>query len=315
MPFTMRDLAPDDAGDLADLMRRIEADHPTGFCLAADEVVELMRDKPDSVFEGAFDEHALVGFTTVIPAQPQEEHRLLLFGDVDPERLGEGLGTTLFTRSLERARAIHADVAPGVRARYATAALADRPDQADLMLAAGMESGRHGFLMVADLHEELPSPRLPDGLTVTDFDVSTAEELRLAHNAAFADYPDGSDLDAEFWTMFMVRASHNRPHLAAVARDGSGAVAGYVFAHEYVVAMSGGTEPEIYVPYVGTLPAHRGRGLATGLLTHVLHTVRAEGFATASLNVDTHNPTGALGIYERAGFRQSYRQDFYHLRE
>jgi hypothetical protein len=34
---------------------------------------------------------------------------------------------------------------------------------------------------------------------------------------------------------------------------------------------------------------------------------------TASLNVDTANPTGALGIYERTGFRQSYRQDFYHL--
>ena len=79
--------------------------------------------------------------------------------------------------------------------------------------------------------------------------------------------------------------------------------------------MSGGPGPEIYVPYVGTLPEHRGRGLATGLLIQVLHAARTGGFATASLNVDTHNPTGALGIYERAGFRQAYRQDFYHLRE
>ena len=39
------------------------------------------------------------------------------------------------------------------------------------------------------------------------------------------------------------------------------------------------------------------------------------GYATASLHVDTDNPTGALGIYERAGFRQLYRQDSYHLDE
>ena len=57
------------------------------------------------------------------------------------------------------------------------------------------------------------------------------------------------------------------------------------------------------------------RGLATGLLSRVLHGAREAGYPTASLNVDTENPTGALGIYERAGFRQSYRQDFYHLDE
>ncbi len=316
MALTTRDLGPEDADAIAELMVRIESDHPTGFCLGAEEILELMRDKPDSVFAGTFDGTDLVAFTTVVPHQPQaDEHRFILFGDVDPARLGEGLGTQMFQRSLERARAIHAEVAPQVSARYASAALADRPDQLALMVDAGLEAGRHGFLMVADLADELPAPRLPDDLTVAAFDVASAEELRQAHNAAFADYPDWSDLDVEFWTMFMVRAAHNRPHLSVVARDRSGAVAGYVFAHEYVVPMSGGPGPEVYVPYVGTLPGHRGRGLATALLAHVLHRSREAGFASASLNVDTHNPTGALGIYERAGFRESYRQDFFHLKE
>ena len=67
------------------------------------------------------------------------------------------------------------------------------------------------------------------------------------------------------------------------------------------------------MPYVGTLPAHRGRGLATGLLAEVLRRASDAGYVSASLNVDTANPTGALGIYERAGFRQLYRQDSYHL--
>ena len=47
---------------------------------------------------------------------------------------------------------------------------------------------------------------------------------------------------------------------------------------------------------------HRGRGLASRLLRHALASYRAAGYAEASLDVDTNNPTGAFGVYERAGF-------------
>jgi len=39
------------------------------------------------------------------------------------------------------------------------------------------------------------------------------------------------------------------------------------------------------------------------------------GFDTSSLDVDTANPTGALGLYERAGYAVRYRQDNYTLVE
>ncbi len=39
MAITTRELTPADADETADLMARIEADHPTGFCLDAGEVV------------------------------------------------------------------------------------------------------------------------------------------------------------------------------------------------------------------------------------------------------------------------------------
>jgi ribosomal protein S18 acetylase RimI-like enzyme len=316
MGITTRDLAPDDAELLAALMARIEADHPTGFCLGATEVVELMADEPPAVFEGAFDGDDLVAYTTIIHGAPNEDgQRFTLFGDVDPARLGEGLGTLMLRRSLDRARALHASAAPDVPARYTQQALQGRDDQTDLLVRAGFAPGRHSFLMVADLHAGIPKLVLPDGLQVHAFDPIEAEELREAHNAAFADYPDGTAIGAGFWNTFMVKAAHNRHHLSLVARAGSGAVAGYVFAHEYSVAPSGGTAPEIHIPYVGTLPAHRGRGLASGLLARVLRLSRAAGYDTASLNVDSANPTGALGIYERAGFRRAYRQDFYRLDE
>ena len=316
MAIVVRDLAPEDAEIIAALMLRIEADHPTGFCLGVVEIVEMMMRGAGTVFEGAFDGDELVAFTTLFHSPPgAEAQRFQIFGDVDPARLGEGLGTVMLARSLDRARTIHAVDAPGRAAHFTTTALAGREDQADLMRSAGLRLSRHSFLMVADLKESPPAPRLPEDLNVTPFDPDCGEELRLAHNAAFAGYPDRSDASTEFWNAFMVTASHSRPELAAVARDRDGAVAGYVFAHEYSVPPSGGPGPEIHVPYVGTLPAHRGRGLATGLLARVLRASRERGYVTASLNVDTQNPTGALGIYERAGFRQSYRQDSYRLDE
>ena len=85
--------------------------------------------------------------------------------------------------------------------------------------------------------------------------------------------------------------------------------------HEYELAPSGAAGREAYVAYVGTLPAYRGRGLATRLLAHTLRACRDAGFCTSSLDVDTENPTGALGIYERAGYVVHYRQDTYALEE
>jgi mycothiol synthase len=316
MGITPRELTVDDAPALADLMTRIEADHPTGFCLGPVEVRELMSHKPDAVFEGAYDGDDLVAYTTVMPGVPLEDgQRFILFGDVDPSRLGEGIGTLMLTRSLDRSRAIHAADAPHVPARFSVTALAGRDDQAGLLAAAGMRPGRHSFLMVADLSDRVAGPDLPAGLHVSVFDADLGEELRLAHNEAFADYPDGTPISADFWATFMVRAAHDRHHLSLVARDEGGAVAGYVFAHEYAVPPSGGAGPELHVPYLGTLHRYRRRGLAGSLLSRVLALGRDAGYVTASLNVDTANPTGALGLYERAGFRQSYRQDSYHLDE
>jgi mycothiol synthase len=314
MGIATRDLTPGDAAATAALMLRIEADHPTGFCLGAGEVAEFMTDKPDAVFEGAFDGDHLVAFTAIMPSVPTEKgQRFTLFGDVDPQRQGEGLGTLMLGRSVDRARAIHAANAPGTPFRIAGAALADRADQAELMRSAGFEQGRHSFLMVAELPDELPELVLPEGVTVEPFDLATSDELRDSHNTAFADHPEFTEISRDFWKLYMVTSAHARPALSVVARDPRGSVAAYVFAHEYAVPPSGGAGPEIHVPFVGTLPSHRGRGLATALLSRVLHLSAGAGYVTASLSVDTANPSGALGIYERAGFRQSYRQDFYHL--
>ena len=46
----------------------------------------------------------------------------------------------------------------------------------------------------------------------------------------------------------------------------------------------------------------RRRGLAAALVARSLVVLRDRGMTSAWLGVDADNPTGALGVYERAGF-------------
>ena len=243
-------------------------------------------------------------------------HPFLFFGDVDPARLGRGFGTTMLARAVVAAREIHQREAPSETIRVGTRALEGRDDQADLLRAHGFVLDRHNFLMFSAL-DALPVPVLPDDLALSTFDPVDSEELRSAQNLAFADYPSYTDIDELNWAAFMVTGTHTRPDQSFVLRDPArgNAVAAYVFTHEYAIAPSGEEGREAYVAYVGTLPAHRGRGLATNLLAHTLHACKAAGFDASSLDVDTANPTGALGIYERAGYAVRYRQDNYKLEE
>lgn len=298
-------------------MARIALDHPTGFELAAGEVVELLGDYPGLVFDAGWCDDTLVAYTAILPRAASEGvHPFLLFGDVDPACLGRGFGTLMLGRAVAAARDIHLREAPGETARFGTRALEGRADQADLLTAHGFDLDRHNFLMFSTLHE-LPEPVLPGELTLSTFDPADSEELRTAQNLAFADYPSYTDIDEVNWTTFMISGSHVRNDQSFVLRDPERAneVAAYVFTHEYALAPSGEKGREAYVAYVGTMPHYRGRGLATNLLAHTLHACKAAGFETSSLDVDTANPTGALGIYERAGYRVRYRQDNYALVE
>ena len=66
-----------------------------------------------------------------------------------------------------------------------------------------------------------------------------------------------------------------------------------------------------YIGLVGTVREWRGRGLASALLADVLQAYRAADLELAVLDVDTVNPTGALGVYTRLGFVPTARDVAY----
>src|SRR6476661_4334733 len=119
MTLETRPLEERDAAALARLMAEVEADHMTGFCLTEHEVVELMRDMPSAVNEGAWDGDELVAFTTFMPrGVDRGEQRFVFFGDVHPERTGEGIGTLMLGHAFDLAREAHQRLAPDVPANF-----------------------------------------------------------------------------------------------------------------------------------------------------------------------------------------------------
>jgi ribosomal protein S18 acetylase RimI-like enzyme len=62
-----------------------------------------------------------------------------------------------------------------------------------------------------------------------------------------------------------------------------------------------------YTEGIFTLREWRGRGIASALIARNLRLLRDRGMTEAALSVDTENPSGALGLYERHGFREHDR--------
>ncbi|WP_246369153.1 GNAT family N-acetyltransferase [Amycolatopsis echigonensis] len=58
---------------------------------------------------------------------------------------------------------------------------------------------------------------------------------------------------------------------------------------------------------VGTIPGYRNRGLASAAIGSALRAAAEHGYDQASLVVDSANPTGAAGIFARAGFTAKMR--------
>lgn len=256
----------------------------------------------------------LVAMSRLLPRAPSGYELLVgVDGGVHPDHRRTGIGSWLFPRMLARAEAYVAE-----RGSYEPVVTATGPsDQAglaELVGAHGFRPDRYEFLMRADLAtlgDPATEVELPDGYTVSSWEGVDPEELRAAHNVAFVGHPGWSPWSREMWAQWVSGSRALRPALSLVVRDAQGAVAAYLQANEWDAVTEQTGRRETYVAKVGTLPDHRRRGLAGSMLREALRRHRADGASTVGLDVDSQNPTGALGVYEAVGFEVRRRWTTY----
>jgi mycothiol synthase len=260
---------------------------------------------------GAFGDGEMVGYFNVYPrAAAEDVHKIHLDGGVHPDHRGRGIGTTLATAMRDRALEAHRERFPQLPALLTLRGVSDNAGQATLMEDIGLRPERWSFTMRADLSRPLEAPGLPpEGLELRRYDDDMAEAMREAHNAAFVDHPNFTPWSESMWKQWVTGSRSFRPDLSFVVVDPGrpGQVAAYVQSSEYDAQHQVTGVREAYVAKVGTRREYRGRGLAGTLLSHALNEYRSAGFDIATLDVDSENPTGALGLYERAGFEVATR--------
>jgi mycothiol synthase len=306
--IALRALARSDIPAWADLLAAVEEVDRTGEHHAAADLAEEMDNPEVEVgkdFVGAWDgDGHLVGYFSVLPLGAADgRYTVHLQGAVRPDRRGQGVGAELVAAMVARAAAVRDERRPDLPARLVAAGLSSDQAQADLLASAGLRAHRWTFLMRAPL-DVVPPPRsLPSGYRLREYEGSMAEALRETHNTAFLDHPDFTPWSQARWRASVTEARSFRPRLSfVVSPDGSDAIVAYLQTAEFEADAAATGRREAYIPIVGTLREHRGKGLASALLAHALGAYRSGGYDVAALAVDSENPTGALGVYQGVGF-------------
>lgn len=230
-----------------------------------------------------------------------------LTGAVDPDLRRRGIGRALLRRNLERARAVARDIASeGLRPPVASAWLAESEVGAIALLRqAGFEPVRWFFEMVRPSLDDLPSVELPAGLELRPVTRAAVRQVLEADSEAFRDHWGHTEL-TEADLVAVLDDPDTDLDLWQVAWDGD-EVAGVVIAvvREAENRLLGRRRG--WLDSVGVRRPWRRRGLATALMVRAMEALRARGIEEAALGVDADNPSGALGLYERLGFRRAMR--------
>lgn len=296
-----------DALALANLLNAV-SEHAGGHAgVTGDEVesfVSTLVPAPGTDSRLVFAGDLLVAAAMNAPP-PVGGFRLDLIGGVRPDWRGRGLGRELFAWQLRRAEQMYAEARPDAPWQAQAHAGLDDHDAIRLFQRFGLAPMRYWLDMVAET-AGASEPEPPAGLTMTAFEPAHEASVHAAHMEAFTDHWGYQYREFADWVELTVRLPQFLPQLSRVAFDGA-EVAGYLLAY---------ADPDpkrVYVGQLGVRRPWRRRGLAGTMLADVLHSASQAGHTSAALGVDADSLTGAVGIYERAGFRVDHRAVTYTL--
>jgi ribosomal protein S18 acetylase RimI-like enzyme len=242
--------------------------------------------------------------------------RVYLDGGVHPGWRRRGIGQDLLDWQIERSREWYQETL--------------QPEHGPLELRIAVEekfTGRaalvtgRGFTAVrwfadmtcrfGELPGGIPALRQLPGIRIEPYRAEVSEQVRQAHNEAFADHWGSQPIPQVRWQQDLNAAS-SRPEWSWIAVDTeTDEVAGYAMSSAYQQDWDAQGFREGWTDRLGVRRRWRNRGIAKALLIASMHSFQSAGLEAAGLGVDTDNPTGAFGLYARLGYERGETQVMY----
>ena len=239
---------------------------------------------------GAVIAHANVGRETEDVAEA--------WGAVHPDHRGLGIGSLLLELVDERAAAL----LRGGGQLQQSVSDTDRA-AAGMLRARGFERVRSFRHMEVDLDGGAPPAEPPAGIEIAPIDperdVPTVKSL---FDEAFRGDWGYPEVSFETWRARNVEDRDFDPGLWLLATEDGTPVAA-------LTALVSGDRG--WVLELAVLAPWRGRGIGSAMLRRSFASFAERGLPRAMLNVDSENPTGAVGVYERVGMRAVRGWDIY----
>lgn len=314
-PFgvSWRPMRADDVDALVELYASLaEVDHPE-WTETREEVaeqleyswVDLARDGVIAEADGVV---VASGLQVAMP-EPETIVRTIAVGGVRPSHRGLGIGRALLEwhrgRALQQLAASDLEL-PGWFMFYV-----EERNEGQQRLAArfGIPVVRYFTKMQRDLSAEVLDLPLPEGLVLATPTPAHSARLHAAKDDAFRDHWGSQPSTDEAWDSMMSQPTV-RFDLSVVALDGD-EIVGFVMVDVYPDDFEPQGYRGGYIPLVGVTRAWRRMGVAPALLAAALRRHRDAGFERIALDVDSENPTGALGLYTGMGFEPVTRSMAY----
>jgi mycothiol synthase len=309
--YTWRPACREDAFELNRLLLDIESIDQREW---VDTVDDRLRDfddpgiqiETDTLLAITSDGRIAASAWVFSPSEADQEYVAFLWGEIHPEHRQHGLGTFILNWMEQRGREILNTRPTGLHHYLKIQARENLIDRVQLIQSHGFEPVRSFYRMRRDLSEPFSDWSIPKLIKLTKWSLERNKEALQVVNEAFKDHWGFIPANEEIWHLFLVGHPTFKPDLSFMAFDNTeddeerlvGLSINRVRDEENALF----NRREGWIAELAVLKPWRHQGIATALLYASMQAFRETGLDYAGLGVDTENFSGALRIYERAGF-------------
>jgi ribosomal protein S18 acetylase RimI-like enzyme len=158
------------------------------------------------------------------------------------------------------------------------------------------------FIEMSRPLDDIPVAELPEGIKARPVEQGSERKIWDAANEAFKDHWGYAEPKEEHFIAYQ-GSKYFQPDLWQVAWDGDEVVASVMnyIDHDYNQKFN---RKRGWTENISTRKPWRQRGIAKALIVRSMHMHKEKGMTEVGLGVDTHNPNGALKLYQGLGYKK-----------